>query len=83
MSDDQFMKLFNHIEKRFDEMDRRFDETASKKQVDELTNTVDGIAKDVEDLTLEATVGKCQYDRHEEWIGRASQKLNIDYDPAG
>lgn len=77
------MKLFKYVEEMRTEMNARFDETASKKQVDELANAVDGLTKDVEDLKLEAKVSVRQYDRHEEWIQRASRKLKVDYDPAG
>lgn len=67
---------------RFDALDAKVDAKTDKTQVEQLQNSVDGIAKDTEDIKLEMVVSKRQHDRHEEWIERASSKLKIDYDPA-
>lgn len=45
MKQDEFTRLFKYVEDMRKEMNERFDETSSKKQVDNLTNTVDGLAK--------------------------------------
>ena len=42
MSEDQFMKLVQYMEKRFDEVNERFDK--QDKRFDDLTNLIDGYA---------------------------------------
>lgn len=44
MSQDEFTKLFKYVQKEFTEVHKKLDETATRKQVDDLTNTVDGLA---------------------------------------
>ncbi len=47
------MKLFKYVQEMRTEMNARFDETATKKQVDNLTSTVDGLAKQITDYHQE------------------------------
>ena len=53
MAEDEFMKLFKYVQEMRTEMNARFDETATKKQVDNLTSTVDGLAKQITDYHQE------------------------------
>ena len=41
MAQDEFTKLFNHMNKRFDEIEKRLDNTATKDQLDNLIKTID------------------------------------------
>jgi hypothetical protein len=51
MSQDEFTKLFKYVQEMRLEMNEHFYNTATKKQVDDLTNTVDGLNKLIADYT--------------------------------
>lgn len=77
MSDDQFMKLFNLLEKTREEMNARFEQTASKAQAEELISAVDGYAKQAETNYQELQALGSQVDRHERWHNEAAEKIGL------
>lgn len=74
---DEFTKLFKYMEKRFDGMEKRFDETASKKQVNDLTDTADGLVKQITDYHQEMLMLAHKVDRMERWIHEIAEKTGV------
>ncbi len=77
MSEDQFTKLFKHMNNRFDVIEKRLDEKASQKSVDKLTNTMDGYAKKLNDQEVEQVARDYQYERLLDWARHVSKKTGI------
>lgn len=77
MSKDEFTKLFKYVEEMRTEMNARFDKTASKKQVDDLTNTVDGLAKQLTEYHQELIMLSRKVDRMEQWIHEIAEKTGV------
>ena len=77
MSQDEFTKLFKYMGKRFGDMDKRFDETATKDQVDKLTNTIDGLVKQLADYHQEMLMLAHKVDRMERWIHQIAEKTGV------
>ena len=48
MSQDEFTKLFTHMNKRFDAIEKQLENTATKGELNTLTNAVDAYAKQIE-----------------------------------
>jgi hypothetical protein len=63
MSKYEFTRLFHYMQDMRTEMNARFDETASKERVDKLTNTVDGLAKQLTDYHQEFLMLSHKVDR--------------------
>lgn len=59
------MKLYKYMQEEFDKVHARFDETATRKQVDDLTTTVDGLAGDIKDYHQEMLMLAHKVDRLE------------------
>lgn len=49
MSQDEFTKLFNYMQTEFKEVKEILDKTATKHELDTLTNAMDAYAKKVDD----------------------------------
>ncbi|MEU3198817.1 hypothetical protein [Streptomyces sp. NPDC006996] len=82
---DQFALSFTrYVNKRFDEMEAKFDNRFEEvnQKIDRLQSSVDQVHGMLEVERDERTVIAHQLDRHEDWIERASRKLDIDYDQA-
>lgn len=77
MSQDEFTKLFNYMENKFSVIEKRLDETATKKQLDDLTNTVDGIAKAMTEYHQEMLMLARKVDRMEQWIHEIAEKTGV------
>lgn len=77
MSEDQFTKLFKHMNSHFDVIEKKLDEKASQKSVDELTNIVDGFAKKLDDSEVEQAARDYQYERLFDWARKVSKKTGI------
>lgn len=77
MSQDEFTKLFKYMQKEFDKLNKRLDETATKKQVDDLTNTVDGLAGLIRDYQQEMLMLTRKVDRMERWIHEIAEKTGV------
>jgi len=77
MSQDEFTKLFAYMQKEFDKVNKRLEETATKKQVEALTNTVDGLAGLVRDYQQEMLMLTHKVDRMERWILQLAEKTGV------
>jgi hypothetical protein len=77
MSKDEFTKLFNYVQDMRREMNERFEETASKKQVDDVISTLDGLAKQILDQNQEHLMLSHKVDRIEDWVQEIAQKTGV------
>lgn len=75
MSQDEFTKLFKYMEDFRSDVDKRFDETSTK--IDDLVNTVDGLAKLVTDYNQEMLMMGNKVDRSENWINQIAAKTGV------
>jgi len=51
MSADEFTKLFKYMQKEFKGINNRLEQTATKEELNRLTNSIDGYAKKVDEAT--------------------------------
>lgn len=77
MSEDQFTKLFKHMNSRFDTIEKIIDEKASQKSVDDLTNAMDGFAEKLDNSEVEHAARDYQYERLFDWARKVSKKTGI------
>ena len=77
MSEDQFTKLFKHMNSHFDAIEKKLDEKASQKSVDNLTNTMDGFAEKLDNSEVEQAARDYQYERLFDWARKVSKKTGI------
>lgn len=71
------MKLFKYVEGMRSEMNERFDNTATKKQVDNLIKTVDGLSKMITEYHQEMLMLARKVDRMEQWIHEIAEKTGV------
>jgi DNA anti-recombination protein RmuC len=67
-----FTSLFNYMNKRFDEVDGRF--TMIDKRFSDMQSVIDGIAKGLDDESLERHALQHKVGRHETWIHTLAHK---------
>lgn len=77
MSQDEFTKLFKYVQEMRTEMNVRFDETASKKQFDQVMNSIDGLSKLITDYHQEMMMLAHKVDRMERWIHQIAKKTGV------
>ncbi len=77
MSQDEFTKLFKYVEQEFSKVHARLEKTATKKQVDDLTANVDGLAGQIKDYHQELLMLAHKVDRMEQWIHQIAEKTGI------
>ncbi len=77
MAQDEFTKLFNHMNKRFDQLEKRLDDTASKDQFDILLKTLDGFLKRLDNIEADNVARDAQYARHDRWLHQIAQKTGV------
>jgi len=65
------------MQAEFKKIDKRFDETATKDQVDDLTSTVDGLARLITDYNQEMLMLAHKVDRLEKWINQIAAKTGV------
>ncbi len=81
MSQDEFTRLFNHMNQRFDEMEARFDTV--NKRFDDVFSHFDALHAKADIDDTERVVMAKQLTQHEDWIEKAGEKLGLRYDHAG
>jgi hypothetical protein len=77
MSDDQFTKLFKHMNTRFDEMSTMLDSKSSQDSVDRLTNTIDSFIRRLDTEEIENKVRDRQFERLLDWARKVSEKTGV------
>jgi hypothetical protein len=76
----QFAKPYQHVEHRSDEHGQRMDRIESR--MSSLEGGIDRVLKNQETDHQERLAANHQLDRHEDWIERAADVINVSYDPA-
>lgn len=80
MAQDEFTKLFVHMNKRFDTMEKRFEKTDQR--FDEVMGAIADLAADIKSYHEELLALGHKVDRLERWIHQIAQetgvKLSID-----
>lgn len=80
MSEDQFTKLFNHINKRFDEQDLlQFAEVHAR--LDKVYNALDGMTDALKEAEVERAALTASDDRQKNWIKQLAGSTNIELVP--
>ncbi|MFI6169069.1 hypothetical protein ACIBCN_19985 [Nocardia sp. NPDC051052] len=74
MSQDEFAKLFNYMEKRFDKIEV---DLAAKANADEMNRRFDGIAAAIDDQSTEYAAITVQLDRHERWHHEVADHVGL------
>ena len=79
MSEDQFTKLFKYMTDRFDRIEKELDKKANAEDLQRVQNTLDSIAQREEADDDERLVMSHQLTRVNDWIEKASKKVNIRF----
>lgn len=74
----QLAVFFGQMTKHFDE---KLETKADKEQVERLQNTMDGIAKRLDEDEQERAAANQQLGRHENWIGQLAQNTKTTLVP--
>ena len=80
MSDDQFMKLFKYVEETRHEVAEIRETMATKKDVEELRNTVVDYAENLDTYAQEMAAMDHKIDRLERYIQVIAKKTGVDLD---
>lgn len=78
MANDEFDKLFKHMNKRFDTLDGAISKTASSKDMDIVLNTLDSMAKQLEITDDKRLVMGHQLERLDRWTHELAQKIGYE-----
>ena len=81
MSQDEFTRLFNYMERRFSAIERRLDNCVTKDEFNLFVNLVDSHIKRMDIFQQEFAGLNHQVNRHEDWIGKASKTTGVQYSP--
>jgi polyhydroxyalkanoate synthesis regulator phasin len=77
MSQDEFTKLFTYMQAEFKKVNDRLEQTATKEELNRLTNTVDGLAGLIKDYQQEMLMLAHKVDRLERWISQIAAKTGV------
>lgn len=77
MAQDEFTKLFQHMNKRFDIIEKQLDNTATKDQFDHLIKTLDGFLKRLGNIEANNAARDVQYARHDRWLHQIAQATGV------
>ena len=80
MSQDEFTKLFKYVQEMRSEMHQGFEETATRKQVDNLSNTMDSFASQLLEQNQEHLMLAHKVDRMEQWLQKIASKTGVQLD---
>lgn len=78
MTQDQFAKLFNYMERRFNAVDERF--KAVDKRFDNIDNRMDGVVGQLDDFRTEIAAIDHKTGRLERYTYAIAGKVGIDLD---
>ncbi len=79
MAQDEFTKLFTHMNQRFDAVDKRFDEQNGK--IDEILASISNLAGDLKTYHEELLALGHKVDRLERWILEVANKTGVTLSP--
>ncbi len=80
MSDDQFMKLFKAIEDVKSDVRDVKESMATKSDVGDIQNQLDGIAARLDDDDTERAALEAKVDRHEGWVRQLADTTGLKLD---
>jgi hypothetical protein len=79
----QYSELIEYLNTKFSAIDLRFDSLelnkADKKDFTDLMNSVDAIAKKMDNYHKELSAHKYKVNRIEDWVTQAAPKIEVDY----
>lgn len=77
MADDEFTKLFKYMQGEFKKINDRLEQTATKHELNRLTNAVDTYAKQTETYMEEMLALSHKVDRLERWILKVAEATGV------
>ena len=77
MSEDEFTKLFKYMQKEFGKIHASLEQTATKAELNTLTNAVDAYAKQSETYMQEMLALTHKVDRLEQWILKVAEATGV------
>lgn len=77
MSEDEFTKLFKYMHAEFKRINDRLERTATKVELDRLTNAIDAYAKQTETYMQEMLALGHKVDRLEQWILKVAEATGV------
>lgn len=77
MSQDEFTKLFKFMQKEFASVHAQLEKTATKAELNTLTNAVDAFAKQSETYMQEMLALSHKVDRLERWIMKIAEETGV------
>lgn len=77
MSEDEFTKLFKYMQVEFKKVHDQLDQTATKEELNRLTNAVDAYAKQSETYMQEMLALGNKVDRLEQWILKVAEATGV------
>jgi hypothetical protein len=77
MKNDEFTKLFKYMQGEFKKVNDRLEQTVTKEELNQLTNAVDGYAKQSEIYMQEMLALAHKVDRLERWIMKIAESTGV------
>ena len=77
MAQDEFTKLFQHMNQRFDVIESKLDQKAEKSQAQELLGAIAELSADVKSYHEELLALGNKVDRLERWIHQIAQETGV------
>ncbi|HUC79155.1 MAG TPA: hypothetical protein VMQ58_02835 [Candidatus Saccharimonadales bacterium] len=77
MKNDAFTKLFKYMQGEFKKVNDRLGQTITKEELNQLTNAVDGYAKQSEIYMQEMLALAHKVDRLERWIMKIAESTGV------
>lgn len=78
MSEDEFTKLFKHMNERFDAIDKTLEDTASKSDMKRVFDLLDKVIKQQEIDNDERLVMGYQLERLDRWVHQLAKKIGYE-----
>ncbi len=76
----KLIEAFTKIFYTKEDIDDKFNSVASKEDFRVLQTSVDSIAVKVDKLSAEMVISNSRHKRAEDWIGKASKKIGIEFE---
>ena len=77
MKKDEFTKLFKYMLKEFKKVNDQLERTATKEELNRVTNAIDAYAKQTERYMQEMLAPGYKVDRLEQWILKVAESTGV------
>lgn len=77
MTEDEFTKLFKYMQEEFNKIHAQLEQTATKDDVNRLTDAIDAYAKQSETYMQEMLALGHKVDRLEQWILKVAEATGV------